>query len=65
MRGGQVVGATDRLGGTVASRAVTYQEVFATLYRNLGIDPAHTTLADLSGRPHHLLDGAGPIRELS
>jgi uncharacterized protein (DUF1501 family) len=64
IRGGQVVGATDRLGGKVASRAVTYQEVFATLYRNLGIDPARTTLADTSGRPQHLLDGAGPLREL-
>src|SRR5262245_13510226 len=64
IRGGRVVGQTDRLGGTVVSRPVTYQEVFATLYRCLGIDPALTTLRDPTGRPQHLLDRAEPIREL-
>lgn len=38
IRGGQVVGSTDRLGAKVTSRPVTYQEVMATLYRCLGID---------------------------
>jgi uncharacterized protein (DUF1501 family) len=64
LRGGQVIGATDRLGGRVVSRPVTYQEVFATLYRCLGIDPAATTLADPTGRPQHLLERAEPLREL-
>src|SRR4029077_18438666 len=52
MRGGQVIGATDRLAGAVVSRAIHYQDVFATLYHNLGIDLA-TTLADPTGRPQH------------
>jgi uncharacterized protein (DUF1501 family) len=64
MKVGQVIGATDRYAGTVVARPVHYQDVFATLYRNLGIDPDNTTLADPNGRPQHLLDQGQPIREL-
>ena len=65
MRTGQVIGATDRLGGEAVDRPVTFGEVFATLYRNLGIDHRTTMLTDLHGRPQHLLDGnPEPIREL-
>jgi hypothetical protein len=64
MKGGQAIGETDRQGAKVVSRPVHYQEVFATLYRNLGIDAAATTLTDTSGRPQHLLERAEPIREL-
>jgi hypothetical protein len=38
--------------------------VFATLYHNLDIDPATTTLTDPNGRPQHLLEQGQPIREL-
>ncbi|MBY0456739.1 MAG: DUF1501 domain-containing protein, partial [Gemmataceae bacterium] len=65
IKGGVVVGETDRLGAKVTSRPVTYQEVFATLYRCLGISASQTTLKDPTGRPQHLLDRAEPIRELS
>jgi hypothetical protein len=62
---GQVIGSTDRLGGEADSRPVTFAEVFATLYRNLGIDVATTTVTDTKGRPHYLVEnGALPIREL-
>ncbi len=65
MRCGQVIGSTDRLGGEANSRPVTFQEVFATLYHNLGIDVNTTTVTDAKGRPHYLVkDGAQPIREL-
>jgi uncharacterized protein (DUF1501 family) len=64
MQVGQVIGATDRYAGTVVSRPVHYQDVFATLYRNLGIDADATTLNDPNGRPQHLLDLGQPIREL-
>lgn len=64
MQTGQVIGATDRLGATVVSRPVHYQEVFATLYHNLGINPSTTTVLDPNGRPQHLLEQAEPIREL-
>src|SRR5207248_387014 len=46
MKVGQVIGATDRYAARVLSRPVRYQDVFATLYRHLGINPAVTTLTD-------------------
>ncbi len=64
VRGGCVIGQTDRLGGKVVSRPVSYQEVFATIYNRLGIDVANTVLTDPTGRPQFLLDSAEPIREL-
>lgn len=63
-RTGQVIGATDRLGASVAERPVHFGEVLATLYRHLGIDPAHTKLNDLAGRPQHIVDGHDPLPEL-
>jgi Protein of unknown function (DUF1501) len=63
MRTGQVIGATDRVGAYVKERPVTFQNVFATLYHNLGID-SHTALSDRGGRPMYLLDEHQPIREL-
>jgi hypothetical protein len=66
MRTGQVLGATDRLGGEAKVRPVTFQEIFATLYHNLGIDVNTTTALDLHGRPQYLVDdGVQPIRELA
>ena len=43
MKTGQVIGATNRLGEYAKERPVTFGEVFATLYHNLGIDPETTT----------------------
>jgi hypothetical protein len=64
MRTGQVIGSTNRLGEAPADRPVHYREVFATLYHNIGIDAGHTTLTDLRGRPHYLVDNRQPIGEL-
>jgi hypothetical protein len=64
MRTGQVIGATDRLGGEIAERGVHFGEVFATLYHQLGLDPNQITLPDLTGRPHYLVDGWRPMPEL-
>jgi hypothetical protein len=65
MKTGQVIGATDRLGGEAVERPVTFGEVFATLYHNLGIDPRRPALTDLNGRPQYLVDGdALPLGEL-
>ena len=55
-RTGQIIGATDRLGGEIAERGVHFGEVFASLYHHLGLDPHDTTFTDLSGRPHPLVD---------
>ena len=65
MRTGQVIGSTDRIAGEAASRPVTWGEVFATLYHNLGIDPRRATLPDLTGRPQYQVEGdAVPLPEL-
>jgi hypothetical protein len=64
MRMGQVIGSTNRLGEVPHDRPVHYQEVFATLYRQLGIDVNTATIPDNSGRPQYLLDRREPIREL-
>jgi hypothetical protein len=65
MKTGQVIGATDRLGGEAADRPVSFGDVFATLYHNLGIDTQTATVNDLQGRPHYLVEpDAKVIREL-
>lgn len=56
MKTGQVIGATDRNAGEAVSRPVTFGELYATLYRNLGIDPGSATVMDLTGRPQYLVD---------
>ena len=64
MRTGQAIGATNRLGEYAVERPVHMQEIVATLYHNLGIDPMSTTLKDPTGRPQYLIDARDPIREL-
>jgi hypothetical protein len=65
MKTGQVIGSTDKIAGEAASRPVTYGELFATLYHNLGIDPEKALLPDFTGRPQYLVeDSAKPISEL-
>ena len=65
MKTGQVIGATDRLGGEATDRPIQFGEVFATLYHNLGLDVNKINLNDLSGRPQFLVDdGAQPMKEL-
>ena len=65
MRTGQVIGATDRHGAEIIERPVKFQEVFATLYHNLGIDVRSATVRDTQGRPQYLVDpGIEPIKEL-
>ncbi len=63
---GQVIGATNRYAEEPIDRPVHFQEIFATLYRNLGIDIDHATVTDLNGRPRYLLDPQyRPLPELA
>jgi len=66
MRTGQVIGSTNRYAEHPKDRPVHFQEVFATLYHNLGIDVNHATVPDRSGRPHYLIDHSHgqPLPEL-
>jgi hypothetical protein len=62
--GGQVIGATDRLGGDVTERRVGVRDILATLYRHLGVDAEGVAINDPTGRPIPILPEGRPIREL-
>jgi uncharacterized protein (DUF1501 family) len=63
LRMGQVIGSTDSRGERSPTQPIRYQNIFATLYHVLGIDPEQT-LPDMGGRPLPLLDDCAPIAEL-
>ncbi|AGA25641.1 DUF1501 domain-containing protein [Singulisphaera acidiphila] len=62
VRGGQVIGQSDKMGAYPASQAHSPADLAATIYQALGIDPA-TELHDRLGRPIKLCEGA-PIARL-
>ncbi len=57
IRGGQVYGATDGHAAYVKDRPVRPEDVLATIYHGLGIDP-EGELIDREGRPHRASEGA-------
>jgi hypothetical protein len=63
LRMGQVVGETDRYAAKAKGKPFTMQNVLATMYDALGIDPAKT-FVDHLGRPQYLLDDREKIAEL-
>lgn len=63
LRTGQVIGATDARGERPQTRPYNPQNILATLYHVLGIDPM-LTFPDHTGRPRYLLDDQEPIAEL-
>ncbi len=65
MRTGQVIGQTNRYGEYAVERPVKFQEVFATLYHNIGLDLNGTRIFDGGGTPRYLVDqGIEPIHEV-
>jgi hypothetical protein len=65
MKTGQVIGATNRYAERAVHRPVSWPEVFATLYTNLGINLSQARLFDPNGRPQYLVDaGVQPLREV-
>jgi uncharacterized protein (DUF1501 family) len=60
---GQVIGATDARGEFVEERPLDPNDLVATLYRHLGVDPT-TEFTDRSGRPIRILDRTERIPEL-
>ncbi|MBL8793124.1 MAG: DUF1501 domain-containing protein [Planctomycetia bacterium] len=60
---GQVIGATTPRGERSVGTPYTPQNVLATVYHTLGIDPA-MMFSDQSGRPVPLLDDPQPVAEL-
>jgi uncharacterized protein (DUF1501 family) len=63
LRMGQVIGSTDGRGERAIDRPLTEQNIQATLYHVLGIDPAQT-FTNEAGRPTYLLDDRQVIPEL-
>ena len=74
MQGGQAYGSTDEDGMAVADDPVRIADVFATVYKGMGIDPSTQVrdaigrpfaIAGLTGRPLAPLFGAGalPLRQ--
>jgi hypothetical protein len=63
VKGGQIIGSTNKLGTEPATNAVTPCNLHATIYQILGIDPK-LQLLDPSGRPVSVLDDPTPIEEL-
>lgn len=64
IKGGQVYGSTDQDGMTVANNPVKVGDVFASIYRAVGIDPT-TQIRDAIGRPFAIAGGNGrPIEPL-
>lgn len=60
---GQYVGDTNATGEYPITRAYNPQNILATLFHVLGIDPS-ATLPDFNGRPQYLLDDRDPVQEL-
>jgi hypothetical protein len=60
LRTGQVIGATDARGERFVGNPIRMQNVLATLYHVLEIDPA-TTFPDYNGRPQYLLEDREPV----
>jgi hypothetical protein len=63
MRTGQVIGSTDRRGERPHDRPLTPNDLWATMYRHLGID-FEASIPDLTGRPMPILPFGDVIEEL-
>jgi hypothetical protein len=63
MRTGQIVGATNSKGEYPVRRPLSPNDLWATVYRHLGIDYTESLL-DYSGRPMPILPFGQPIAEL-
>jgi hypothetical protein len=56
VKGGNVVGSSDQIGGYPKERPVHISELAATIYHALGVDP-RAIVHDIEGRPHNICDG--------
>jgi hypothetical protein len=63
VRGGRVVGATDKAGVEVAERPVSVQDLFCTFCRALDIDPRAENQSDV-GRPLKIVEAGATVEEV-
>lgn len=63
LHGGRVIGRTNPLGTEISDRPVSVQDLFATVYGQLGIDVTRKYMSQ-AGRPVRILEGGEPIKEI-
>ena len=63
IRGGQIIGESDKTGAFPKSHPVSPADIHATVFEALGYDPRQTSYATAEGRPYPLSEGE-PIRRL-
>jgi uncharacterized protein (DUF1501 family) len=63
IKGGQVYGATSKDGMDIDKDKVSVGDLFATIYKGLGLDPVETKVRDNLGKPMSIADGK-PISAL-
>jgi hypothetical protein len=61
---GRVVGSTDAKGERPKDTPLSVNDLWATMFRHLDIDPHHTSFNDHQGRPMSVLPEGSPITEL-
>ena len=63
VRGGQVIGQTDKSGSEITARPVTIHDLYQTVCKSLKIDAAKENMSPI-GRPIKIVDGGQPVKEL-
>jgi uncharacterized protein (DUF1501 family) len=63
LAGGRVIGRTNALGIEAQDRPVSVQDLFATIYGQLGVDTSKKYMTPL-GRPIKILEGGEPVKEI-
>lgn len=63
IKGGRVIGKTDRLGRAVEERPVEVADLFCTFCQALKINPRKENMSGV-GRPMKIVDGGQPVKEL-
>jgi uncharacterized protein (DUF1501 family) len=63
VKGGQVIGATNKVGTEVAERPILVPDLFCTFCQALGIDPRKENQSNV-GRPLRIVEGGEAVKEV-
>jgi hypothetical protein len=63
VKGGRVIGATDKLGAAVAERPITVSDLFCTFCQALGMDPRRENPSNV-GRPIKVVEHGAAVKEV-
>ena len=62
IKGGQVIGATDKLAAEIVDRPIGVEDFSATIFKTLGVDLNHSNHTP-EGRPISVVNGGKPVAE--